>query len=179
MLIYVYAYISTIHNNLHENTINILTMKTTIKDIQMIDYGYNHLEPGHPDNTKGFRICGSPTTSENARTSVCQNPAGFKTGHVGMGHCHLHGGRNKMGIEAPGYKTGRYAKLYQGRLQKYFEVIGNDNTNPLDLVPELQVQRVMLSLALDKLDEAPLQPQLVNQCKHKQSGTLGTIMIVI
>jgi hypothetical protein len=48
---------------------------------------------------------------------------------------------------------------YKGRLHDHFVTIEGDETNPLDLVPELQVQRVMLSMALDRLDTSPKQPQ--------------------
>ena len=126
------------------------------KDKELITFGYNHLEPGHPDNPKNYRICGSHTKNEQARGDYCLHPAGFRTNHVGVGRCYLHGGMSLAGIANGNYKTGRYAHVFKGRLAQHFESLATDDTNPLDLVPELQVQRVMLSLALDKLDEVTI-----------------------
>ena len=143
------------------------------KDKQLITFGYNHLEPGHPNNPKTYRICGSHTTSENSQGDYCLLPAGMKTKHVGVGRCYLHGGRNEAGPLAPRYSSGRYSHVFKGRLQQHFENIGNDDSNPLDLVPELQVQRVMLSLALDKLDESPLQPGVNRSDVNQIVGHVG------
>src|SRR4030043_486209 len=96
------------------------------------DYKFNHLEPGHPDNTKTFRICGAHTTSENAVGDICQLKAGHDTYHPGTGRCKFHGGSTPM----------RYGSdRYKGRLRDHFEFMEKDETTPLDLVPELQVQR--------------------------------------
>jgi hypothetical protein len=99
--------------------------------------------------------------------------AGYDTSHLGVGRCKFHGGSALGGIDNGMYKTGRYAHVFKGRLQQHFENIGNDDSNPLDLVPELQVQRVMLSLALDKLDESPLQPQASQPLQLEESNLSG------
>ena len=124
-----------------------------------VDYGYHHLEVGHPDNPKPYRICGSPTTSENAKGRFCLNPAGFKTSHGGRGHCHLHGGNSLSGPDHPNWKHGRYADTFTGRLKQIFELFPPEDDNPLDLLPELNMQRAMLVLAAQQLDAYPRKPQ--------------------
>src|SRR4030042_1766191 len=129
------------------------------KDKTLITFGYNHLEPGHPDNPKPFRTCGALTHGIEARGKYCLRPAGAGTSHAGVGRCKLHGGVSLVGPDSPTFKLGRYAHVFKGRLKEHYEQIGSDETNPLDLVPELQVQRVMLSMALDRLDTSPKQPE--------------------
>ncbi len=82
---------------------------------QIISYGYHHLEPGHPDNQKGYRICGSKTRQVQSKP-YCHRPAGWGTTHPGVGRCKLHGGCSPMGPDHPNWKSGRYSHLYQGRL---------------------------------------------------------------
>jgi hypothetical protein len=44
------------------------------------------------------------------KTSYCQNPAGYKTNHLGEGRCHLHGGRSLKGVDHPAFEHGKYSK---------------------------------------------------------------------
>ncbi len=117
---------------------------------KVIGYGYNHIEPGHPDNPTAYRICGARTKQELSNP-VCTRPAGWGTSHAGAGRCKLHGGANLAGPDHGQYKTGRYAALFKGRLREHYENIINDGTDPLDLLPELEVQRTLLSLALEEI----------------------------
>jgi len=123
-----------------------------------VEYGYKHLEPGHPDNLKPYRVCGSKTRSEDAVSTVCQKHAGWGTDHVGVGRCRIHGGRNRQGMENSQFKTGRYAHIWKGRLKEHIGQIASDDSNPLDLLPELEVSRVVLSIALDRIAGSPEQP---------------------
>jgi hypothetical protein len=107
------------------------------------DYGYNHLEPGAPGNLKPYRICGARTRSEDAVSDLCQNRAGYGTSHVGSGRCKFHGG-SRMAT--------RYSKLWRGRMKDIAtQVIEQDDSDPLDLLAELEVQRVFLSVLIDKM----------------------------
>ena len=133
------------------------------RDKYLSEYKFNHLEIGHPDNPKPYRICGAHTTSENSKGDICLLSAGHDTYHPGVGRCKFHGGSTPM----------RYGDRFQGRLKDHFKAVQEDESNPLDLVPELQVQRVMLSLALDKLDESPLQPGPREVVQTQTVGNVG------
>lgn len=129
-------------------------------------YGYNHLEPGHPDNPTTYRICGAHTRSRN-NNDLCTRPAGWGTSHAGAGRCKLHGGSNLQGPDNGRYVHGRYAKLFRGRLADHYNQVASDDDDPLDLVPELHVQRTMLSLAIDRLQHvAARQPDGTDNCSY-------------
>jgi hypothetical protein len=105
--------------------------------------GYNHLEPGAPGNVHAYRICGARTRNPETENELCQRPAGWGTSHAGVGRCKLHGGA-KM--------TTRYSKLWRGRMKDIAtQVIEQDDSDPLDLLAELEVQRVFLSVLIDKM----------------------------
>jgi hypothetical protein len=75
--------------------------------------------------------------------SPCRRPSGWGTQHVGKGRCKLHGGNAGRPIV-----TGRYAHSLKESLKtKLTDVQGGD---PLDLLPELEVQRVLLSEYLSR-----------------------------
>lgn len=125
---------------------------------EIIKFGYKHLEPGHPDNPKPYAICGAKTRGETAKGPLCRLKAGYKTAHVGVGRCWLHGGNMPSGPDHYNFKGGRYSHIWKGRLREHIEAISQDGSNPLDLLPELEVARVTLGLALDRLMAAPVQP---------------------
>jgi hypothetical protein len=135
------------------------------RELYQSDYKFNHLEIGHPDNPKPYRICGAHTTSENSKGDICLLKAGYDTYHPGTGRCKFHGGSKPMR-----YGSDRYI----GRLRDHIVAMEKDDTNPLDILPELQVQRVMLSLALDKLDESPLQPGPREVAQIQTVGNVGS-----
>jgi hypothetical protein len=126
-------------------------MKADKNKNPIITYGYNHLEIGDPDNPKPYRICGALTRNEAAKSKYCMRPAGHGTDHVGVGRCKLHGGMCLAGPANPRWTGGRYASIYKGRLAEYYKGISQDDTNPLDVLPELEAQRVIFLLALDRL----------------------------
>ena len=118
------------------------------------DPDWKHLEPGHPDNPKPYRICGGNKGSKD-HYQACLQPAGKNTLHFGKGRCYLHGGNLPMGPDHYMSK-GRYTSRYIGRLADHFRDIRLDDTNPLDLLPELEAQRVVFSMALDRLNNTGL-----------------------
>lgn len=108
--------------------------------------GYNHVEPGDPKNTKTFRICGALTRNIETIHQYCQNPAGKRTSHVGAGRCYLHAGSSP-------YKPNRYSHLWRGRVADLVrQRMDISDDDPLDLLPELQVQQTILSILLDRLN---------------------------
>ena len=109
---------------------------------------FNHLEPGQENNPKAYRTCGARTRGSEAIYEYCTLPAGWGTDHPGAGRCKLHGGSRN---------PGRYSPLWRGRMQEIaraaLEV--QPDTDPLDLLAELEVQRVVLAGLIDQLPSAP------------------------
>jgi hypothetical protein len=121
------------------------------RDIQTT-IGYNHLEPGEAGNLQTYRICGARTRNEATQNELCQRPAGWGTSHAGVGRCKLHGGSKMM-------KPTRYSKLWRGRMKDIAtQVIEQDDSDPLDLLAELEVQRVLLSVLIDRLQPGAALP---------------------
>jgi hypothetical protein len=110
---------------------------------------YNDLAPGHPDNPKTYRICGAKTRNE-VSAPLCTLAAGWATNHPGQGRCKLHGGATLRGVESPQFKHGRYSKVLRQQIK---DKLAEQEPDPaaLDLVPELEVERVMVGLALERL----------------------------
>ena len=98
-------------------------------------------------------ICGAKTRSG----TPCKQKAGWGTHHVGEGKCKLHGGAS----HGRPIVHGRYAKVFKGKLREKFEEAYSDG-NPLDLLPELAVQRTLLQNYIDRFVESysPSGPDL-------------------
>jgi len=110
--------------------------------------GYNHIEPGAPGNLQTYRICGARTRNEATVNELCQLAAGWGTSHPGVGRCKLHGGAKMV-------NPNRYSPLMRGRLQEIARAtIEQDTADPLDLLSELEVQRVLLGVMLDRFQTA-------------------------
>lgn len=61
----------------------------------------------------------------------------------GSSKCYIHGGKTPRGADSPNLKHGRYSAYLKDSLKsKLDDVQAGD---PLDLLPELEVQRVLLS----------------------------------
>ena len=144
---------------------------------------YNHLAVGHPDNPKNYNICGA---KRHRLDEVCKRPAGAGTRHPGEGRCKKHGGATPGGLAAPNYKHGRYSQVLRGELRNVYEQIDTTDRagDPLDLLPELSVQRTMLAIAIDRLqggdgksvlaDVPGLSPRLAVDNNNKQ----GVVKVV-
>lgn len=102
------------------------------------------IQPGDPRNPKAYPICGAPKNNGE----VCQNRAGWRTYHPGAGRCVHHSGGTRPGPRKPG---GRYSALFVGQLSQALEPIAHDTSDPLDLLPELEVQRAILTLMIGDL----------------------------
>ena len=57
--------------------------------------------------------------------------------------CHIHGGKTPRAEASPHYVTGRYSRFMKQSLQEKMQAV--DDENPLDLLPELQVQRALFA----------------------------------
>ena len=75
----------------------------------------------------------------------CRHPAGFRTDHPGVGRCYLHGGRSP----AP---TGRYSKIKRPRFRDLIQEF-TDDPDPLNLLPEVQLLRALVTDFIDRWEE--------------------------
>lgn len=94
----------------------------------------------HP--TKGYPICGA---RKKQGEGVCHQKAGWGTDHLGQGKCKLHGGASRR-------ITGRWSKVVNEHVAKYLEELEEDE-NPLDVIPDLQLLRALLRQWLDGYQE--------------------------
>jgi hypothetical protein len=68
----------------------------------------------------------------------------------GKKRCKLHGGASLVGPDSGTYVHGRYAKVFRGQLAaKFADQVDADN--PLDLLPELAVQRTLLATYIEHI----------------------------
>ncbi len=68
----------------------------------------------------------------------------------GKRRCKLHGGATPSGPASANFKHGRYAKVFRGELAEKF-LHATEETAPLDLLPELAVQRAVLAQHIEKI----------------------------
>lgn len=85
-------------------------------------------------------ICGAKTRSGGQ----CKNRAGFRTDHVGVGRCYLHGGLNPV-------KHGRYSKIKRESVRQLAEQFEAD-PDPLNLLPELAQARALYADYLERCE---------------------------
>lgn len=67
----------------------------------------------------------------------CPTPA------MANGRCRMHGGKSLKGAESPTLKHGRYSPYLKQSLADKLANVSDEN--PLDLLPELQVQRALFA----------------------------------
>lgn len=90
------------------------------------------------------KVCGA----KNRQGKPCQKPP------MANGRCRLHGGATPSGPESANYKHGRYAMAFRGQLAKKFDNALADR-EPLDILPELAVQRSVLEQYIEKVSQSP------------------------
>ena len=88
------------------------------------------------------KICGAKTRSGKP----CQ-----RSPLKGKKRCRQHGGATPSGPDSVHYKHGRYAEAFKGELRKKFDLVQQDG-EPLNLLPELHVQRALLTQYIDSLE---------------------------
>lgn len=66
------------------------------------------------------------------------------------GRCKLHGGKTPGGTDSVHFKHGYYSKVFRGRLAERFAE-AHDAGDPLDLLPELRVQRAILAERINQI----------------------------
>lgn len=102
----------------------------------------------HPPHPKwGFPTCGARTRAG----THCAQKAGWGTDHLGTGRCKLHGGLKKGGGDRR-LKSGRWSLATSNRLAEYIEDF-EDESDPLNIVPELNLTRALVKDWLERYDE--------------------------
>ena len=87
-----------------------------------------------------MKACGARTRGGG----TCKKPA------MPNGRCRLHGGATPSGPDSANFKHGRYATVFRGKLAEKFRQASGEEI-PLDLLPELAVQRTLLSQHIEKI----------------------------
>ena len=77
----------------------------------------------------------------------------------GKTRCKLHGGATPSGPANANFKHGRYATVFRGQLAEKF-LHATDETAPLDLLPELAVQRALLSQHIETISQKTNKPSI-------------------
>jgi hypothetical protein len=78
---------------------------------------------------------------------------------TGKTRCKLHGGATPSGPASANFKHGRYAKVFRGALAEKF-LHATEETAPLDLLPELSVQRALLSQHIETISQKTNKPSI-------------------
>ncbi len=77
----------------------------------------------------------------------------------GKKRCRLHGGATPSGPDSANYKHGRYATVFRGALAEKF-LHASEETAPLDLLPELSVQRAILAQHIETISQKTNKPSI-------------------
>lgn len=88
-----------------------------------------------------MQTCGAKTRSG----APCKN------GAMANGRCRMHGGAQPKGADSPNLKHGRYSPYLKQSLQAKLATVRDDN--PLDLLPELDVQRALFAEYMERFTE--------------------------
>lgn len=89
------------------------------------------------------RECGAKTRDGDP----CHNPP-----VTGANRCRMHGGKSLRGENSPTYKHGRDSRYMQAEIMRKLETVEEEG-DPLDLVPELDLQRALLGKFLSNFRE--------------------------
>lgn len=122
--------------------------------LQIRDLTYKHITcmSGMPSEityyVNGKPTCFRPLSEEGKEDQLCSRDAGYGTNHRHEGKCKFHGGNAPGGI----ITNGRYAVVAKRRLKKLFTESALDQ-NILDPSPELELQRNLLKLLIEDLQE--------------------------
>lgn len=103
-----------------------------------------HHKKSHLTSADTGPFCGARRHDGSGR--YCKQPAGFRTGHPGVGRCFKHGGNFKKSqqSEEPLIAAGRYAHLEFTRVRDILSRLEAMETNAMDLLPEIHLLRSLL-----------------------------------
>lgn len=80
-----------------------------------------------------------------------RNGTPCKSRAMANGRCRMHGGTQPVGAASPNFKTGRYSKYLKDSLKNKLD--DAQTGDPLDLLPELEVQRALFSEYIGRFQE--------------------------
>jgi hypothetical protein len=107
-----------------------------------IPWSFNHLrDDAMLEGTRLTGVCGHRNRSDQGIDDYCQNPAGFRTDHPGVGFCFHHGGAS-MGNGTSVTTHGRYSKLFNTEIGQLIEKHNKDE-DPLNLLQDLAAARAL------------------------------------
>src|SRR5690606_14036435 len=92
---------------------------------------------------------------------------------IGGEVCHIHGGKTPKGVDSPQYIHGRYSKTLPQQIRAKIET---DASDPLDLLPELQVQRALFSEYLNRFQDPISPPQEAIYALQKWADDIGKMV---
>lgn len=98
----------------------------------------------HPDlgPDGGMRCC----SRNGPKTRYCRRKAGWGTDHFGAGRCFQHGGLTPI-------TTGRYSGIKRQSVTDAIKQLREHERDPLDLNPELEMQRALLHDFIERYDK--------------------------
>jgi hypothetical protein len=96
------------------------------------------------DDALAPTVCGSPLRGRPGE--YCGNPLGKNTSHPGSGRCWLHGGNSPV-------RHGRYSSIRSERLRGVLARVQQDQGDPLDLTPEVEMLRTLFVDFVERYDE--------------------------
>jgi hypothetical protein len=88
--------------------------------------------------------CGRPCKTKNG--APCENAAGQRTNHVGVGACWKHGGNGGRPV-----KHGLYSKIERPRIKELLEA-ADELEDPLDLLPHVKMLGALVTDWIDRYD---------------------------
>lgn len=94
-----------------------------------------------PPATALVAICAAKTR----KGTPCSKRAGWRTPHVGIGRCYLHGGLTPI-------KHGRYSTLKSERVRDLIEHHERD-TDPLNILPEIAALRALFQEFIERYED--------------------------
>ena len=82
-----------------------------------------------------MQICGAKTRSGNP----------CKGRPMPNGRCRMHGGCSLAGVDSPRFTHGRYSRYGKVLAERFREHVDDSDNDPLDILPELEVQRALFA----------------------------------
>lgn len=112
-------------------------------------------------------VCGAKLRGKN---KTCRKPP------MANGRCRLHGGKTPSGPDSPHFKHGIYADAFRSQMAERLKKFEKE-PNPLDMIPELNVQKTLLAEFIDKVSKKPTMGSLFNASIVAQGAVRSGVMI--
>ncbi len=90
----------------------------------------------------------TPCGAKTRKGTPCTKPG------MTNGRCKYHGGMTPRGGDSPHFVHGRYSRYVTGQIKEKIELF--EDKDPLDILPELNLQRVLFSEYLSRFNDSIL-----------------------